>query len=236
MKKTIYPSNKRGFADHGWLKANRSFSFAEYYDPLKMHFGKLRVLNDDYISPGMGFPEHPHENMEIITLVINGALAHKDSMGHVSVINQGEVQIMSAGKGITHSEYNHSKSESINLLQIWVFPKIKNIIPKYGEKKFFLEDRINKFQTVVSPNIQNDCLWINQDAFFSLCHLENNHTVDYHLKNKSNGIYFFLIEGKAEIDGETLNKRDAIGIWETENLKIKSLESCDLLIIELPMN
>ncbi len=236
MIKTIFPANERCFADHVWLQARHSFSFADYYDPLKVHFGKLRVLNDDIVAPGMGFAQHPHENMEIITIILKGALEHKDSMGHVSVINQGEVQIMSAGKGITHSEYNHSKTEPVNLLQIWVFPAIKDIKPQYGQKMFAVQDRVNKLQTIISPKEADNMLWINQDAYFSLCHLKAKETIDYTLKKKNNAVYLFLIEGKAEVEEEILNKRDALGLKDLKKTTIKSLEDTDFLIIELPIN
>ncbi|MDQ3192254.1 MAG: pirin family protein [Bacteroidota bacterium] len=236
MGKILYPANERGFADHGWLQAKHSFSFADYYDPNKIHFGQLRVLNDDIVAPGMGFAQHPHENMEIITLILKGALEHKDSMGHVSVIKQGEVQIMSAGKGITHSEYNHSKTEPVNLLQIWVFPKIKNIEPRYDQKIFSINDRINKFQTIISPEKEDNKMWINQDAYFSLCHLKAGETIQYNLKNIKNAVYLFVMEGKAEVAKETLNNRDAIGVTGAETTTIKSHVDTDFLIIELPIN
>ena len=236
MQKIIHRSDDRGGADHGWLKARHSFSFASYQDPSKVHFGKLRVLNDDIVAPGMGFPAHPHENMEIVTIPLKGALEHQDSMGHTSVVNPGEIQIMSAGTGVTHSEYNHSKEEPVSLLQIWVFPKIKNIAPRYDQKKFAREERVNKFQTVVSPIKEDKGLWINQDAFFSLCNLEINKTLEYQLHIKGNGIYMFVIEGKVDTAGEILNKRDAVGIWETNNIEIKSTEPSEILIIEVPMN
>ena len=236
MKKIIHRSENRGYANHGWLIAHHSFSFAGFYDSSRIHFGMLRVLNDDIISPGVGFPEHPHDNMEIITIPLKGSLEHKDSMGHASVIHDDEVQIMSAGSGVTHSEFNHSKSEALNLLQIWVFPKIKNISPRYDQKKFFLKDRINKFQIVVSPDQESESLWINQDAYFSLCFLEKDKIIDYKLKNEKNGVYLFIIEGSVTISGEILNRRDAAGISETETIRIQSIEPATLLSIEVPMN
>ena len=236
MKKVVHKSENRGYADHGWLQAHHSFSFAGFYDPSRIHFGMLRVLNDDTIAPGIGFPEHPHDNMEIITIPLKGSLEHKDSMGHSSIIHDDEVQIMSAGSGITHSEFNHSKIDPLNLLQIWVFPKVKNIKPRYDQKKYSPNDRINKFQIVVSPDQGSEGLWINQDAYFSLCSLEKGKSVDYKLKREKHGLYLFLIEGSVSASGEILNRRDAAGISETEIVRIESIEPATLLCIEVPMN
>jgi len=235
MKKTIHRADSRGHADHGWLNAHHSFSFANYYNPERIRFGTLRVLNDDIVQPGEGFGTHPHDNMEIVTIPLRGELAHKDSTGNKEVIRPNEVQIMSAGSGLTHSEFNNSKTEEINLLQIWVFPKEKNIKPRYDQKLFDPSDRINKIKTVVSAS-DKDALWINQDAYFSLSSLEKDKAVNYQIKSKGNGLYVFLIEGKIEISGETLDKRDAIGLEQIDGIEIKAVETSEVLLIEVPMN
>ena len=235
MQKTIHRADSRGHADHGWLNAHHSFSFANYYNPERIRFGTLRVLNDDIVQPGEGFGTHPHDNMEIVTIPLRGELAHKDSTGNKEVIRPNEVQIMSAGSGLTHSEFNNSKTEEINLLQIWVFPKEKNIKPRYDQKVFDPADRINKIKTVVSPS-DKDALWINQDAYFSLSGLDKDKTVNYQMKSKGNGLYVFLIEGKIEIEGETLGRRDAIGLELINEIEIKAVEKSEVLLIEVPMN
>ncbi len=235
MKKTIHRAESRGHADHGWLNAHHSFSFANYYNPERIRFGTLRVLNDDIVQPGEGFGTHPHDNMEIVTIPLRGELAHKDSTGNKEVIRPNEVQIMSAGSGLTHSEFNNSKTEEINLLQIWVFPKERNIKPRYDQKVFNPEERINKIKTVVSPS-DKDALWINQNAYFSITSLEKEKAVNYEIKSKGNGLYVFLIEGKIEIAGETLGKRDAIGLEDLKDIEIKAAEKSEVLLIEVPMN
>lgn len=235
MKKIIHKADSRGHADHGWLNAHHSFSFANYYNPERVRFGLLRVLNDDIVQPGEGFGTHPHDNMEIVTIPLRGELAHKDSTGNKEVIHANEVQIMSAGSGLTHSEFNNSKTDETNLLQIWVFPKERDIKPRYDQKVFKPEDRLNKIQTLVSPKDEN-ALWINQDAYFSRTDLEKNKSVEYELNTKKNGVYIFLIDGKIEIDGEIISKRDAIGIQDTDKIKIKAEEKSEVLIIEVPLN
>jgi len=234
MKTIIFKAADRGSADHGWLKAKHSFSFASYYDPTKVHFGLLRVLNDDIVAPGMGFGTHPHDNMEIVTIPLRGSLEHKDSMGSAKVIKEHEVQIMSAGTGVTHSEYNPSKTEEVNLLQLWVFPKVKDIEPRYDQRLFSKPK--NQFKVVVSPDKSEDALWINQDAYFSLASLDKDISIDYKIKYKGNGAYVFLIEGSIEINGEKLEKRDAIGISDTEKFSFKTLSPVELLVIDVPMH
>lgn len=236
MKKLIYRADERGMQNHGWLKAAHSFSFASYYDPLKNNFGLLRVLNDDIISPGMGFGTHGHDNMEIVTIPLKGSLAHKDSLGSEGLIGPGEVQVMSAGSGIRHSEYNGSITNEVNLLQLWVFPKKENIEPRYDQKKFEIEGKDNHFHVLVSPNGEENSMWINQDAFFSLGNFTKDFAQNYQIKHQGNGAYVFLIEGKIEIDGETFNKRDAAGIYETDAFDIKILENSKILVIDVPMN
>jgi len=237
MKQLIHKASERGFADHGWLKAAHSFSFANYYNPEKVHFGKLRVLNDDIVAPSKGFGKHPHEDMEIITIPLHGALKHSDNIGNEGVITTGEVQVMSAGSGVLHSEFNASDSEPVNLFQIWIFTDKKSHEPRYDQKKFNPEGRKNKWQLLVSPDGQNDSLWIHQNAFISVIDIENEDSVDYELKSEGNGVYFMLIEGSAKIEDKTLEKRDATGVWEIlKPMKISFSEKSKLLAIEIPMN
>ncbi|MFA5011591.1 MAG: pirin family protein [Ignavibacteria bacterium] len=236
MITTIHKADTRGFADHGWLKTNHTFSFASYYNESRMNFGMLRVLNDDIVEGGMGFGRHPHNNMEIVSIPISGALEHKDSMGHVEVIKEGEVQIMSAGTGVMHSEYNHSKTKEVNFLQIWVLPKEQNIKPRYEQKSINDSDAKNKFLTIVSPDENDDnAVWINQDAYFSITKLDADTEVSYDIKQEGNGVYFFVIEGDVTSDGNELGRRDGIGIEGAEKIKIKSNSDSRLLLIEVPM-
>jgi redox-sensitive bicupin YhaK (pirin superfamily) len=235
MEKVIHKAEDRGHANHGWLDAHHSFSFANYYNPERTRFGVLRVLNDDIIQAGEGFGTHPHDNMEIITIPLTGELAHKDSTGNKEVIRKNEVQIMSAGSGLTHSEFNNSKTDEINLLQLWVFPKERNIKPRYDQKVFEPADRQNKIQTLVSPKDEN-ALWINQDAYFSRADIDKDVEVEYDLNTKKNGVYVFVIEGKIEFDGELLSKRDAVGITEADKIKITAKEKSEVLLIEVPLN
>jgi len=236
MKTVFHKASERGHADHGWLNARHSFSFASYHDPSKVHFGLLRVLNDDIVAPGMGFGMHPHDNMEIVTIPLKGTLEHKDSMGNVGVIKPNEIQAMSAGSGLMHSEYNHSKTEPINLLQIWVFPKVKNIEPRYDQRVFTEEEKNGKFKTIVAPIKSDDIMWINQDAYFSLGKFKAGNEIDYSIQHKNNGAYIFIIEGQATIEGQKLEKRDALGVWETNNISIKINSDTEILVIEVPMN
>lgn len=235
MRKIIHRGHERGHADLGWLKANYSFSFAGYYDPSKVHFGMLRVLNDDTIAESMGFDMHPHDNMEIVTIPLKGELAHKDSMGHSSLIYPGEIQVMSAGKGITHSEFNNSKQKKLKLFQIWVFPKVRDIEPRYEQKLFSAEGRKNKFQTVVSPERPDDTIWINQNAWFTLSNPEKGVELEYKIKHSGNGLYLLVIEGNAEVSGEKLGRRDALGVIDAESIVIKATEDSELLLIDIPM-
>lgn len=236
MNKVIHRAETRGYADHGWLKTHHTFSFAGYHNPERVHFGKLRVLNDDDIAPGEGFGTHPHDNMEIVTIVLKGELEHGDSMSNMKVVRPGEIQNMSAGSGITHSEFNHSNSEMLSLLQIWVFPKEKDIKPRYGQKVFPKEDRKNKIQTIVAPLENGKVLYIHQDVFFSLLDLDSIKDIEYKIKTKGNGVYIFVIEGSVEISGEILNRRDGIGIWNTEVVSLKGKKDSYILFIEVPMN
>jgi redox-sensitive bicupin YhaK (pirin superfamily) len=232
MKTIIHKSAERGHANHGWLNANHSFSFAGYYDPEKERFGTLRVLNDDVVKAGFGFGMHPHNNMEIVTIPLKGALQHKDSTGNKGIIKAGDVQIMSAGKGITHSEHA-TAAEDVNLFQIWVFPKVTNIEPRYDQRFFEEKERENNWQIVVSPKEAHDALWINQDAYFSLGNFSTS--TSYKLNNADNGVYLMVIEGEIEIEGNVLSGRDAIGITDANEFLINVLQPSKLLAIEVTM-
>lgn len=235
MKKIIHTAGSRGFQDHGWLKAAHSFSFGNYYDPNRTHFGLLRVLNDDIVAPAMGFGTHGHDNMEIVTIPLKGSLAHKDSLGSEGLIEPGEVQIMSAGSGIRHSEFNGSKTDEVNLLQIWVFPKERNIQPRYDQKRFDNADERNSFTTLVSPEPGTGAMWINQDAFFSKGNFDAGQSVNYQIKRPGNGAYIYIIEGEARMADETLGRRDAIGIFDTDQVEINLTKDSVILVIDVPM-
>jgi quercetin 2,3-dioxygenase len=235
MKTILYPAKERGHVNLGWLDSYHSFSFGQFYDPKKVQFGALRVVNDDSVEGGGGFGTHPHDNMEIVTIPLEGKLAHKDSTGNEGVIKKGDIQIMSAGTGIRHSEYNASSDEYAKFLQIWVFPKLKNIKPVYGQKTFDLKDRKNKWQVVVSPDKTENVLNINQDARFSLADLDSGKTITYQMKWKNTGLYLFVIEGSIKTETGKLSKRDALGISETDNLIIEAENDAQLLAIEIPM-
>jgi redox-sensitive bicupin YhaK (pirin superfamily) len=234
MQKIFYPSSERGHANFGWLDSHHSFSFGNYYDPSKTNFGALRVLNDDIVEASMGFGTHPHDNMEIISIPLFGDLAHKDSTGTNGVIRTGDVQIMSAGSGIRHSEFNHSVDKKVNFLQIWILPKERNITPRYEQKSFSIVDQKNKWMTVVSPN-DPSAVWINQDAYFSLSRLEPNINLQYNTHSKGNGVYIFLISGKIRVNDTILERRDALGAFETQELSIQADVVSEILCIEVPM-
>jgi quercetin 2,3-dioxygenase len=237
MAKTIFhAANKRGHAKHGWLDAHHSFSFAGWYDPTKIHFGALRVLNDDIVAAGQGFGKHPHDNMEIITIVLEGTLEHKDSMGHAQQIVPNEVQVMSAGTGVTHSEYNPDPNKRTNLLQTWIFPKEKGVQPRYDQKMFPAEDRLNTLQPLVSPMENSDAgLKINQDAWIYRTTLEAGKSVTHTLHTRGHGAYIFVIDGKVKVGEQVLGKRDALGISDTDAFEIKADDRSDVLVFEVPM-
>lgn len=229
----FHAANSRGMANHGWLISRHTFSFANYYNPDRIHFGALRVLNDDIVKPGMGFGTHPHDNMEIISIPLSGSLAHKDSTGNERAIKTGEVQIMSAGTGIYHSEYNYSKTEEVNFLQIWILPKEKNISPRYGQKDFSEALKSNDLVTVVSP-VKKDALWINQDAELTIGHLSEDSQVKHKLQFQGNGAYIFLINGEVNVNDTQLSTRDAVGFSELKEIKIEAVKDSKILIIEIP--
>jgi redox-sensitive bicupin YhaK (pirin superfamily) len=236
MKTIIHRASERGHANHGWLDAHHSFSFANWYDPSKVHFGMLRVLNDDIVAGGQGFGMHPHNDMEIITIILEGALQHKDNMGNGSVIKPGDVQVMSAGTGVMHSEFNPSPTEKANLFQLWIFPKENGIKPRYDQKSFSVDERKNKIQTVASGFKKNGELYIHQEAALSLANVEKGKSISYSVNKAGNGTYLMVISGEVEINGEKLSRRDAIGISETGSFAINALENAEVLIVEVPMN
>jgi redox-sensitive bicupin YhaK (pirin superfamily) len=234
MKKIIHKAKSRGYADHGWLKSYHTFSFASYQNSERMNFGMLRVFNDDVVQPKMGFGTHPHRNMEIISIPISGALSHTDSIGNKRSIEVGEVQVMSAGTGLKHSEFNDSKTAAVNFLQLWIVPEIENITPYYNQKIFEALERKNKFQVLVSPKDKQvlGSLPINQQGYISMIDLDKGFETAYNLKN---GAYFFLIEGEVLIEDENLEKRDAIGVVEKNKVNIKANKASKLLVIDVPM-
>lgn len=235
MEMIVHPAHSRGLAEHGWLTSRHSFSFASYHNPERMGFGLLRVLNDDVVAGGKGFATHPHKNMEIISIPLFGDLAHKDSTGREQVIRAGDVQIMSAGTGIAHSEYNHSADEEVQFLQIWIFPKKMDITPRYDQKTFAPEGRINQWQKVVS-NFDDAAIGINQDAALSLADVDAGQSHTYEWEHKGNGLYLFVLNGEVEVEGQNLDRRDAVGITGTSSLAVKAKSYAELLAIEVPMD
>jgi redox-sensitive bicupin YhaK (pirin superfamily) len=232
----VHPAASRGFANHGWLQSHHSFSFASFHDPNRIHFGALRVLNDDTVKGGMGFGKHPHDNMEIISIPLEGDLEHQDSMGNKAVIQKGDIQVMSAGTGIYHSEYNKNSDEAVKFLQIWVFPNKRNVEPRYGQITMNREDRKNKLQQVLSPNQNDEGVWIHQDAWFHMGIFNQGIRHTYPFKQSKNGVYAFIIEGSFTINGNKLSKRDGVGIWDTDAIEIESNEdNAEILLMEVPM-
>lgn len=236
MKTTFFAANSRGKSKTEWLDSYHTFSFGDYHNLDRMNFGMMRVLNDDTVNPGTGFDSHSHQNMEIITIPISGELFHQDHLGNRSTIRKGEVQIMSAGTGIIHSEHNPSKDQAVNFLQIWIFPKEKQIMPRYGQKNFSDGDRQNKFQCVVSPDERNGSLWINQNAFIHLVHMEAGKNIEYKLQDSNHGTYVMVIDGKVRIGEKELNSRDALGIIDADHFEITSLHGSELVVFEVPLS
>lgn len=234
MKTVLHKANTRGHANHGWLNSWHTFSFAGYYNPERVHFGALRVLNDDTVKGGMGFSKHPHDNMEIVSIPLSGDLHHKDTTGRDKIIRQHDVQIMSAGSGIAHSETNANHDKEVKFLQIWVFPKKLNIEPRYDQKSYLPEDRLNQLLTVVAPDDAN-ALWINQDAWFTLGNFEKGFSSAYTVKRNTNGVYVFVIKGDVTINDIALNERDGLGVVETETLNIKADSDAEIFLIDVPM-
>lgn len=234
MKTVFHPADQRGHANHGWLDAHHSFSFASWYDPSKIHFGALRVLNDDIIAGNMGFGTHPHDNMEIITIPLVGALKHRDSMGNEATITAGEIQVMSAGTGIQHSEFN-ATNETLNLFQIWVFPNKKNVTPRYDQQLLDTAKMKNNFAQILSPDPADDGVWIHQDAWFHLGEFDKGQSANYSVKSPNNGVYVLVVEGQVTINGQVLNKRDALGVWNTADFNIAFTENSKVLLLDVPM-
>lgn len=238
MENTIlHKANTRGEANHGWLESKHTFSFANYHNSDRMNFGVLRVLNDDKVSEGMGFSTHHHDNMEIISIPLEGDLEHKDSMGNTTVIKNGDIQVMSAGTGISHSEYNKNKDKLVKFLQIWVFPNKRNVTPRYDQITLDGNDRKNGFQQILSPNPEDEGVWIHQDAWFHLGNFEKGISTDYKIRKPGNGVYAFIIKGSATIQNQSLETRDGFGIWEVDQIKITSnMDDTEILLMEVPMS
>ena len=234
MNTVFHPADSRGHANHGWLDTYHSFSFASWQNPERMHFGALRVLNDDSVTGGAGFGTHPHDNMEIVSIPLSGDLEHQDSMGNATVIREGDVQIMSAGTGIMHSEKNHNAGEEVRFLQIWVFPNERDLTPSYGQLTMDLADQKDNLQCVVSPDAKEG-VQIHQNAWFHLGRLSAGWNDNYNLHSAGQGLYAMVLEGKATVAGQPLGRRDAVGIWDASTVSIEANEDTRLLLIEVPM-
>jgi quercetin 2,3-dioxygenase len=236
MAKTVlHKADSRGYANHGWLLSRHTFSFANYYDPERINFGALRVLNDDIVEAGKGFGTHPHDNMEIISIPLEGDLEHKDSIGNVSVIKHGDIQVMSAGTGIFHSEYNRNKDRDVKFLQIWIFPDKKNVTPRYGQITLNIDDRHNKLQQLLSPYDYDSGVWIYQNAWFHIGMFDKGYNAEYKLKGKGNGVYTFILNGDVRINGQQLKSRDGFGTWDINSLLINADADSEFLLMEVPM-
>lgn len=231
----LFKAGTRGHADHGWLKSYHTFSFAGYHNPERIHFGALRVFNDDFVAGGNGFGRHPHDNMEIISIPLEGELAHQDSMGNSGTIRPDEIQVMSAGTGVQHSEFNGSETEPVKFLQIWLFPNAQNVTPRYDQITVDPAGRINRLQQIVSPNPDDAGSWIHQDAWFYRADLDESFSLDYTLKKEGHGVFVFVLEGAVSVDGTALDQRDAAGITETSRITIQAKAKSSLLLIEVPM-
>ena len=235
LNSVLHKAETRGDANHGWLHSRHTFSFADYYDPERVHFGMLRVLNDDIVEAGKGFGTHPHDNMEIISIPLEGDLEHKDSLGNISVIKHGDVQVMSAGTGIMHSEYNRNKDKPVKFLQIWVFPDRKNVKPRYDQITLDVADRHNKLQQILSPDPDDAGVWIYQNAWFHIGKFDKGISTDYKIKAKGNGVYAFILSGEVNILGQELKSRDGFGIWDVDILTVKANTDAEMLLMEIPM-
>lgn len=231
----LHKANTRGNANHGWLQSFHTFSFANYYNPERMNFGVLRVLNDDTVAAGMGFGTHPHQNMEIISIPLEGDLEHQDSMGNKTVIRNGDIQVMSAGTGVQHSEYNKNQDKEVKFLQIWVIPNKQSVTPRYDQITLKEEERHNKLQQILSPNPEDAGVWIHQDAWFHLGKFDKDFATEYHFKKQGNGLYVFVLNGDVTVNGQDLNKRDGFGIWNTDKVTIKANSEAEFLLMEVPM-
>ena len=235
MKTILHKASSRGHAQHGWLDSYHSFSFADYHHPDRMNFGALRVLNDDCVAPGNGFGTHPHSNMEIISIPLAGDLEHKDSMGNVAIIREGDVQALSAGTGIHHSEYNKNKDQEVRFLQIWIFPKLKQVAPRYDQVSLISIEKKNQFYQILSPNPADQGVWIHQDAWFHLGKFQNGTGDTYRLKQVGNGVYAFVLEGSIVLGGQVLDKRDGFGLWDSDSFEMTTITDSKVLLMEVPM-
>lgn len=235
MKTILHKASSRGHAQHGWLDSYHSFSFADYHHPDRMNFGVLRVLNDDCVAPGNGFGTHPHSNMEIISIPLAGDLEHKDSMGNVAIIREGDVQALSAGTGIHHSEYNKKKDQEVRFLQIWIFPKLKQVAPRYDQVSLISIEKKNQFYQILSPNPADQGVWIHQDAWFHLGKFQNGTGDTYRLKQVGNGVYAFVLEGSIVLGGQVLDKRDGFGLWDSDSFEMTAITDSKVLLMEVPM-
>lgn len=236
MKTILHKSNERGHADHGWLNSYHSFSFANYYNPDRIHFGVLRVLNDDTVEGGKGFGTHPHDNMEIISIPLEGDLEHKDNMGNSTVIKEGDVQVMSAGTGVFHSEFNKNKDQKVKFLQIWMFPREKNVTPRYDQVSIRDFEKPNEFFQVLSPDKEDQGVWVHQDAWFYIGKFNKVTEIDYQIHKSGNGVYAFILDGEATIAGQALSSRDGLGIWDTNEITLVTGADTRILLMEVPMN
>ena len=235
MKTVYHQADSRGFADHGWLKSHHTFSFANYQNPERMNFGVLRVLNDDQVASGMGFGTHPHRDMEIISIPLEGVLEHKDSMGTIALIKNGEIQVMSAGTGVKHSEYNKNKDEIVKFLQIWIIPNQMNVEPRYDQISIKEGEKLNDFQQILSPNPEDEGVWIHQNAWFNLAKFDNGNSKEYQLHDPKNGVYIFVLKGSAKVGDQNLATRDGFGIWETDQFTLEATSDSEILLMEVPM-
>ncbi len=231
----LHKAETRGYSDHGWLKSYHTFSFANYYDPERIHFGALRVLNDDTVEAGMGFGTHPHDNMEIISIPLEGDLEHRDSMGNVSVIKHGDVQVMSAGTGIHHSEYNKNSDSKVKFLQIWIIPNKQGVTPRYDQISIKAEDRHNKLQQILSPDSDDAGVWIYQNAWFFLGKFDKDISTNYKIKSKDNGVYMFVLKGNVKVNDQQLNVRDGLGLWNVNKISVKADTDAEFLLMDVPM-
>jgi hypothetical protein len=238
MENTVlHKANTRGLANHGWLESKHTLSFANYHNPERMHFGVLRVLNDDRVNGGMGFETHPHDNMEIISIPLEGDLEHKDNIGNTTIIKSGDIQVMSAGTGVYHSEYNKNSDQPVKFLQIWVYPNKRNITPRYDQITINVVDRKNKFQQILSPNQNDEGVWIHQDAWFNMGNFDKDITTEYKINKTGNGVYVFLLKGEATIEDQKLETRDGFGIWNTDKFTITAnTADTEILLMEVPMS
>jgi len=236
VKTVLHKADTRGKADHGWLKSFHTFSFAGYHDPQRMHFGALRVLNDDTVHGGMGFGTHPHDNMEIISIPLEGDLQHRDSMGNIAVIQKGDIQVMSAGTGIQHSEYNKNPGEPVKFLQIWIYPNKRNVTPRYDQISIRPADKQDRLLQILSPNQEDEGVWIHQDAWFHLGAFSAESMAEYKIRKTGNGVYAFILSGSFTIEGHKLEARDGLGIWDTEGFSLTShKDGSEILLMEVPM-